>query len=282
MKNNLVKSLFDTKALRVCDGENPFWYTSATIGPYYINTHFLYGDEADAVQFLEHIDSATADKQTCSKSLFDHTAAQLKKSDIYAATITEIVDYIKANINVDEIAYISGGERRDWFFSIPIAELLGKKHITIFKDGSSVLWDGKQTVPAEGLSGNVLHIADLITEASSYKRAWIPAVKGLGCDIKWSIAVVDRLQGGAELLEGYGIASHSLVKVDRSLFDEALTLSLIDKAQHTMLCDYYADPFTSMRDFLLSHPDFVDSVIKAGGRNAERATRLKAENLYNL
>ena len=41
----LIKWLFETNAFRVCPENEPFWYTSGTIGPYYINTHFLYGSE---------------------------------------------------------------------------------------------------------------------------------------------------------------------------------------------------------------------------------------------
>jgi len=43
-------------------------------------------------------------------------------------------DFIKNNIDVNEVDYISGGERRDWFFSPIIAKLLNKPHITIYKD----------------------------------------------------------------------------------------------------------------------------------------------------
>lgn len=52
-------------------------------------------------------------------------------------------NYIESHINVDEIDYISGGERRDWFFSNIIAYLLGKPHISIYKDLSTVVSDSK-------------------------------------------------------------------------------------------------------------------------------------------
>ena len=44
-------------------------------------------------------------------------------------------------------------------------------------------------------------IADLVTVASSYIRAWIPAIKSLEAEIAWSTVVVDRMQGGKEKLE---------------------------------------------------------------------------------
>ena len=39
--SNLVSYLFKTNAFKVCSENNPFWYTSGLIGPYFINTHFL-------------------------------------------------------------------------------------------------------------------------------------------------------------------------------------------------------------------------------------------------
>ena len=53
----LVNWLFQTGAVRVCQEGKPFWYTSGTIGPYYINTHFLYGNEKKALELLEKIDA---------------------------------------------------------------------------------------------------------------------------------------------------------------------------------------------------------------------------------
>ena len=49
---------------------------------------------------------------------------------------------IKENINTEEIDYISGGERRDWYFSNIIAYLLKKPHVTIYKDLTTVEMSG--------------------------------------------------------------------------------------------------------------------------------------------
>ena len=55
--SKIVSYLFETNALRICEENKPFWYTSGKIGPYYINTHFLYGSEQDAIDLLKFIDS---------------------------------------------------------------------------------------------------------------------------------------------------------------------------------------------------------------------------------
>ena len=46
--SDLITYLFETNAIRFCEENKPFWYTSGKIGPYFINTHFVYGNEKDA------------------------------------------------------------------------------------------------------------------------------------------------------------------------------------------------------------------------------------------
>ena len=181
--SNLVSYLFKTNALRICPDNKPFWYTSGKIGPYYINTHFLYGSEQDAVSLLGFIDTEKENKETLPKKVFEKTLEHYNTNEIYKNVIDEMIEFIKSNIEINDIDYISGGERRDWFFSNVIANKLNKPHITIYKDLSMVVNDStfessieKSTVQ----NGKVLHIADLITEASSYIRAWIPAIESLG------------------------------------------------------------------------------------------------------
>ena len=53
--NIIEKKLFETQAMKVANPEKPFWYTSGKLGPYFINTHFLYGNETAACELLEKI-----------------------------------------------------------------------------------------------------------------------------------------------------------------------------------------------------------------------------------
>ena len=111
-----------------------------------------------------------------------------------------MLDFLRNNIYTGNIDYVSGGERRDWFFSLMGAKKLGKPHITIYKDMSAVITEDGETREAESISGaRVLHIADLVTEASSYERAWIPAIKNICGRMTSTVVIVDRMQGGSEL-----------------------------------------------------------------------------------
>ena len=196
-----------------------------------------------------------------------------------------MIEFIKANINIDEIDYISGGERRDWFFSNIIANKLEIPHITIYKDLSTVVNDYtfENELDKESIKGaKVLHIADLITEASSYIRAWIPAINDLGGKIMWSTVVVDRMQGGCEKLVNENIKSLSIIQIDEELFKNAYDMNIINENQFEMLKNFYENPDDTMRNFLISHPEFLENALKSDEKTAARAKLCIENNLYNL
>jgi len=277
----LVEWLFKTGAVRVCPEGKPFWYTSGTIGPYYINTHFLYGSEKKALELLEKIDAFKADRLNCPQKLIPLLKENYAEDKIYKGLIDSMMEFIRNNINMDNISYISGGERRDWFFSLIIAEMLEKPHITIYKDLSAVITENGETSPAVTInSANVLHIADLITEASSYERAWIPAIKNICGQLTCSVVVVDRLQGGGELLEKNGVCSFAMVSIDKSFFNHALELGLINKGQYDLLLQYTANPRESMKNFLREHPEFLKNSLASDSKTRERAQLCIDKRIY--
>ena len=283
--SDIISYLFETNAIRFCEENKPFWYTSGKIGPYFINTHFIYGSEKEANELLSFIDESLSDKMTLPKKVFDKVLKQYNENKIYHDVIEHIKSYIEENIDINEIDYISGGERRDWFFSNAIAYLLKKPHITIYKDLSTVEsnFDFSQTKEVSNLEGKkVLHVADLITVASSYIRAWIPAIKNLGANILWSCVVVDRMQGGKEKLEAEGVKSLSLVNVDTDLFKKALELGFINNNQLDLLNKFFESPDKCMREFLINHPEFIENALNSDEKTKKRAKLLVDGNLYNL
>ena len=278
----LVQWLFETDAVRVCPEGKPFWYTSGTIGPYYINTHFLYGSEKKALGLLEKIDAFKADKLNCPQKLLPLLKANYSDDKIYKGLIDSLLEFIRDNIDLDNFSYISGGERRDWFFSLIIAEMLEKPHITIYKDLSAVITENGETSPAVTVNAaNVLHIADLITEASSYERAWIPAIKNICGQLSCSVVVVDRLQGGGELLEKNDVCSFAMVSIDKVFFNHALELGLISSGQYGLLLRYTANPRESMKNFLKEHPEFLKNSLASDEKTRERAQLCIDKRIYD-
>ena len=283
--SNIVSYLFKTNAIKFCEENKPFWYTSGKIGPYFINTHFIYGSEKDAVELLSFIDEALSDKMTLPKKVFDKVLKQYNENKIYQDVINYMKNYIEENINLSEVDYISGGERRDWFFSNIIAYLLKKPHISIYKDLSTVVSDFnfEETKTVTSLENKkVLHVADLITVASSYIRAWIPAIRNLGAEISWSCVVVDRMQGGKDKIEAEGVKSLSLVNVDTNLFKSALDMKIIKENLLELLTNFFKNPDESMREFLINHPEFLENALNSDEKTQKRAKLLVDGNLYGL
>lgn len=286
--NDLMSLLFETNAFKICEENKPFWYTSGKIGPYFVNTHFLYGNAESAQDFLDFIDVQleTETKDSIPRNLFEKVFAQYENNEIYKVVVDSLKDFISSKIDLSAIDYISGGERRDWYFSIIIAYLLGKPHITIYKDLSAVVstCDFEEATPVTNLANKkVLHIADLLNTASSYLRSWVPAIKALGANITASVVVVDRMQGGDEVLNNLGIRSLSLLRINQTLFEKAQELGIINNSQLEMLNKFTENPDKCMKEFLINHPEFLENSLNStDAKTAKRAKLCKDQNLYNI
>lgn len=283
--SNIVSYLFKTNAIKFCPENQPFWYTSGKIGPYFINTHFVYGSENEAKEFLSYIDNCLESKMDLPQKIFEKILKQYEENNIYRDVINTMKTYIENNIDINQVDYISGGERRDWFFSNILAYLLKKPHITIYKDLTTVVspYDFSQTDRLTDLADkNVLHITDLVTVASSFLRAWIPAIRNLGGNLVWTCYVVDRKQGGTEKIKSEKIKVLPLVNVDKSLFEHALNNNIINDSQFDMLNKFFDNPDDTMREFLLNHPEFLENSLNSDEKTRKRAKLLIDGNLYGI
>lgn len=268
-----MRDLFVTNAVRVAPEDTPFWYTSGKLGPFYINTHFLVKDEEEANRMLSVIETMIReDRLSAPKKIFSEFLKLYNTSKTYKTVIDDIIKIARKH----QFDIISGGERRDFFFSMLPAYFMQKPHITIYKDMSAVVTDTNFNNPvyadkADLFGKKVLHIADLITEASSYERAWIPVIRGLGAQISNTIAVVDRKQNGRSVLKGLGVEMETLTAIDKDLFEEALGEGIINQQQFDLVMRFLNDPDEYMKGFIREHPGFIDSQLALGGKAAERA-----------
>ncbi|MBP7401570.1 MAG: hypothetical protein KBA30_03030 [Clostridia bacterium] len=272
----VTEAIFRTEAIRVSDPDQPFWYTSGTLGPYYINTHFLFGGEAAANRLLSRIEALSAgDPAIFAASLLEDLTAQYDLDATYRGVIDAMVR-MAGPLPAD---FVSGGERRDFFFSLPVANRLGKPHLSVFKDGRCVLADpdggnARAVRPDAGgaLAGHrALHVADIVTQAASFTRAWIPTVHSLGASMPAAMAVIDRNQDGRSNLQAAGTELHTLVDIDDTLFSAAARNGILSGAQLETVRAFNRDPAKYMRDFLHTHPDYLRGQLAAGGKSRERA-----------
>ncbi len=286
--SKLMSLLFETNAFKVAEENNPFWYTSGKIGPYFINADYLYGSEQDSKDLLAFIDQELENesKTDIPEHIFKKVLDHYNTNEIYKYVIDQMKEYIETNIGVENVDYISGGERRDWYFSNIMAYLLNKPHVTIYKDLTTVVSnsDFTSSEPVSSIEGkNFLHLADLLNQSASFTRAWIPAIKNLGSSIVWSIFAVDRMQGGTETLTNDGVKVHSLLQIDDSLFTTAKELGVINDEQLTMLREFKKDPDGSMKQFLIDHPEFIENAKNSDNpKTVKRVNTLLEQNIYGL
>ena len=285
---DLMSLLFETHAFKVAEANNPFWYTSGKIGPYFVNADYLYGSESDSKELLEFIDSEleNEDKKDIPEHIFKKVLEHYNSNEIYKSVIDAMKQYIEEHLDISSIDYISGGERRDWFFSNLIAYLLDKPHVTIYKDLSTVISNSdfsKSETISKLENKNFLHVADLLNQSASFTRAWIPAIENLGSTIKWALFMIDRMDGGTEVLTNCGVQINSLLKINDDLFVHALELGIINEEQLTMLREFKKDPMGSMKQFLIDHPEFIENALKSdNARTLKRVNTLIEQNIYGL
>lgn len=276
----IVRELFETQAFRVSPAEEVFWYTSGQFGPYYINTHFLFENAEKADTLLHSIDYSLKCPLALGRVVGLNTVHQYHQNKTYQ----RVIDTLAEKSQKYEFDYVSGGARRDFFFSYALAELLGKEHLAILKDGSVFHTDmgfsSSREVKSFELQGaRVLHIADLITEGSSYFRAWLPAIETCGGKIEHTLVVVDRQQGGKSSLEAQGVSVEALVTIGPEFFHQARQIKQIDAKQEKQLLAFFESPERYMLEFLAAHPGFLEWEERRDEKTAERVRLFRSLKL---
>ena len=90
------------------------------------------------------------------------------------------------------------------------------------------------------------------------------------------------MQGGSEKLEAQGIKALSLTQIHKDLFKKAFELNIITEKQLNTLYDFCDNPDETMKQFLITHPKFIENSLNSDEKTAKRAKHLIDENLYGL
>ena len=101
--SDLISYLFKTNAVNICPENKPFWYTSGKIGPYYINSEFLYGSKEDSSELLEFINEEKGNKFELPRKVFERVQKQYEENEVFRHVIDEMKAQIESNINVEAI-----------------------------------------------------------------------------------------------------------------------------------------------------------------------------------
>lgn len=199
------------------DLEQPVILTSGQLGIFYINTEKLLQDGGEWKQFGDD-----------SKAMVDHAVSTMMRNREFAGIISSMREKVAGILPKSlERCAISGGQRRDWLFSGPVAVTMRLPHLSVYKDGKIDIITPAGAAYTHRPESNVLvghqvlHISDLLTEASSCYRigdgggqGWVPWVRRTGATVENLLGVVTRLQGGEQRLAGIGVNAECFVAID--------------------------------------------------------------------
>ncbi len=247
MNNQRISELLvETGGFR--DLNYPVILTSGELGIYFVNAEKLCQDGGE---FEIYGDDASM--------MIMHAKRMMEQHPTFREVIDIITNYIKNLVNsVDGDFAISGGQRRDWPFSGPVAHSLRLPHVALYKqvagqeDLVEMVFHNGDVETVDNLSGlKVIHVADLITEGSSVYReegsmqkGWAPMTHEKGACIGDLIAVVSRRQGGEEMLYRQGIMAHAFVTIDEDFLRK-------HSQNPERALAYLEDPSGWSRDYLM-------------------------------
>jgi orotate phosphoribosyltransferase len=203
------------------DLDSPVILTSGELGIYYVNTEKLLQDGG---QWVEHGDN--------SQKMISYVKGLLSNKSSFKEVIDIMSDDTELKLSDKSTRYkkvsISGGQRRDWLFSGPVAYTLGLDHISLYKQTDDlvkfeVLDPEGELIDKCNIAGwFAFHIVDLVTEGSSIyslnsmePKGWVPMLRGEGVVIDSLLSVVTRRQGGEERLMEQGVYVNSFVSIDK-------------------------------------------------------------------
>ncbi len=193
-KDNLL-ALAEDDGFKFTDSFFP--YTSGQIGPYYVQ----------------------------SANIMSHGSHYLK-------AIKDLMRVIEDDIGERNFNVVSGGERRDYIFSFPVAAGFGKPHAMLFKD--------PKTDPMLGASvkdKRVVHVADLQNEGSSIEKQWYPQIKEAEGNLVYAFFFVDRLEDGVEAMKRLNVPSDAVIKLNADAWQALLDEGRVNPLQYKSLCE---------------------------------------------
>ena len=133
MAFDLVAALLETQALQIAPPGQAFWYTSGTIGPYYINAHYLFGGPEKAEQLLDYIQANKDNRSEFPQELLARVRHHGAGDALYRAVVEALAEQVRERAG-GAFDCVSGGERRDWFFSAAVADQLNRPHLLLYKE----------------------------------------------------------------------------------------------------------------------------------------------------
>ncbi|MDD3029048.1 MAG: hypothetical protein PHS57_02020 [Alphaproteobacteria bacterium] len=255
-QNDLLKLILETQALSIWDHEKGpvFWYAANVPGPFYVNTEKLIGPEI-AERMLREITgivAGTVDAQARAEQLENAILEAFKVSPLWQKLIETLLDAARKEFAEKGCSLISGGERRDWLFSVPFAQKAELPHLYLFKNKETYC---VQPVKPDQL---VLHVSDLINNAASFFDLWQPTLEAAKLRCLGNVCVNVRGANGLKRLEAAGQKVVSLMTIDTAFFQKLHAADLITRDVFEEIAVFLASSQDWAAKYLFVKPDLFD------------------------
>lgn len=254
--NDMIGLIYKTKAVSIWNQTTGpvFWYAAGVPGPFYVNTELIIGADL-AETLLEKITaivSTTQDAKTRAAQLNDLILDAYHNNPDFENIITALAAKAEVEFPTGSYDIISGGERRDWLFSIPLAYRLGIPHVFLFKNKE--FYSTTEITPGQ----KALHVADLINNAASYFDSWFPILDHARLSCAGTLCINTRGTNGLNRLRDHGQKVASLNAIDISFFESSLRNGLINQATLDEMIIYFDSPQEWGRRYLIGNPAIFD------------------------
>jgi len=239
-QEDMLRRILETKAVSIWNHKTGpiFWYAASIPGPFYVNTELVLGKDLSS-PLLEEITAIITDikePQARSEKLEVLIMKAYESNSFFQSIIETMEAQIREAFPKGSFSVLSGGERRDWPFSIPLAKKLGIKHAYLFKNGEHYCAKPLQ-------KGEIaIHVSDLINNAASYFNAWLPILEKNGLSCIGTLCVNSRGSNGVDRLKKNGQKVITLNSVDVSFFESCCEKGLIDQATLDELRIFFEAP----------------------------------------
>jgi hypothetical protein len=255
-QEELLNLIHDTRAVSIWDhNAGPvFWYAANVPGPFYVNTEMVIGAALSEklLREITAIVAGTIDTQARAQQLTHLVLTAFKTSPSWQRLVTTMIETARAQFPAGDYSLISGGERRDWLFSIPFANLCNLPHLFLFKNKSyyaeHVLKERQK----------VLHVSDLINNAASFFDLWLPALDALKLGCAGNLCVTVRGSNGVQRLRDAGQKVVSLVTIDLEFFRHLHASDLISRATFEEIAIFFASNQDWAARYLIGKPDLFN------------------------
>ncbi|MEK6823191.1 MAG: hypothetical protein AABY13_05150 [Nanoarchaeota archaeon] len=232
------------------DLPGPTILAAGDLGIYFVNMEKLLEDGGAWEKFGDD-----------SRLMIMHACQQYEQVPGFRQVIGVMADQMRYHLTravQGERKAVSGGARRDWLFSGPIAHVLNLPHISCYKqepgkpDRMEFVHPDMSVDVVDTLSGvYVGHAVDMTTEGSSILRTdkdgtlkgWAAMIRNKGGRINDVVAAATRLQGAEQRLAPYGLHIDALVKIDEEFLRN-------HSANPEAAVEYFKNPTAFSRNYL--------------------------------